>query len=586
MKKNNGFSNPDDGIQNEGIQNEQSVETVQDTSDSTPVKKGKKGKNSLADKHVIIDGQADAEENLPLEDNATIDPDIETIQEEKNEENSVSVKKIKKIKKPWSKKKKIIASCILGVIFLIIAGVGIYIVNLFNNPLSAFDDLAKQASNMPSQSQVPSETQSSSSDSPSPSKDPYEDLAAQADNSILKDMVNIILIGVDHSVERDTKHWDFKDFHSDVMIVLSINKVTKEVNMISLPRDTWAQIPGVKGIYKINASIDCGGGWPTEGGFNKVCETAEWMLGGKIPVDYYYAVDMNAVKGLVDSIGGVDYNVDLDFTIMGRSYKEGQQHMNGQAVLDYLRVRKGLPRDEAGDLNRIDRQKKMLVAIFDKLKQSNLLAQIPAILDAFNGNLYTNVNFAQTAALAVFMKDLDVAQIKMNAMGGHYDNLFNWNFVFTDQKKRVDLIKNIYGITVKQESKYTHEAAQKKWAEMYMPFFIEKAQGLLTPAKAKLDADATLPEYVPPTDGSAVPATTPAGFKQYGADVHALYYKANNEITALITLTGEAALTSIDQIKKDIVALCKKVGISIKDNYWDYKWEIDKTINEITVNFN
>ena len=237
----------------------------------------------------------------------------------------------------------------------------------------------------------------------------------------------------------------------------------------------------------------------------------------------------------------------------------------------------------------------MLVAIFDKLKQSNLLAQIPGILDAFNGNLKTNVNFAQTAALAVFMKDVDINQIKMYAMGGHYDNLFNWNFVFTDQKKRVDLIKKIYGVDVKQESKYTHDAAEKKWAEMYKPIFTGKAQGLLTSAKSKLDADAALPEYIAPTDGTPVPSTTPSGFKQYGADIWALYDKAQSEYAILALessdenskpLEGEEALKAIDQLKKDIASLCKKVGVPIKESYWDYKWETDKTINEITVNFN
>ena len=362
MKKMNGPQNDGPNDQNTDNQNEQNGEKPLASENFVPVQKGKK---TLVKKNAFIEGQVSDQESEPPADteetSSTVDvpdtkannPAMKSIPAEKSAGNAG--KKAKKIKKPWSKRKKIIVSSILGVIFLAIVGIGIYITTLLNNPLAAFEDVAHQASNMPSPTQTSSDEPS---ETPSVSKDPYDDLIAKADNSILKDMINILLIGVDHSVERETKHWDFKDFHSDVMIVLSINKVTKAFNMISLPRDTWAQIPGVKGIYKLNASIDCGGGWPTDGGFNKVCEAAEWMLGGNIPVDYYYAVDMNAVKGLVDSIGGVDYNVDLDFEIMGRSYKEGQQHMDGQAVLDYLRVRKGLDRDEAGDLNRIDRQKK------------------------------------------------------------------------------------------------------------------------------------------------------------------------------------------------------------------------------------
>ena len=207
-----------------------------------------------------------------------------------------------------------------------------------------------------------------------PTPNEYEQLVSQADFGLLDNIVNVLLIGVDHATERDT--WSGKKaFHADVMIVLAINTDTGTVDMISLPRDTYASIPGVKGIYKLNASIDCGGGWPTEGGFNKVCEAAEWMLGG-IPVDYYYAVDMNAVKGLADTIDGVDYNVDIDYTIQGRSYSKGMQHLDGQGVLDYLRVRKELG-DQSGDKNRVDRQKRLLVAIFEKLKASNMLVKLP-----------------------------------------------------------------------------------------------------------------------------------------------------------------------------------------------------------------
>ena len=84
-----------------------------------------------------------------------------------------------------------------------------------------------------------------------------------------------------------------------------------------------ARITGVKGIYKLNASINCGGGlYKDDGSYNpkgleKVCEAAEWMLGG-IPVDYYYAVTMTSLKDLVDLCGGLDYDMDIKFHIQGR----------------------------------------------------------------------------------------------------------------------------------------------------------------------------------------------------------------------------------------------------------------------------
>ena len=242
-------------------------------------------------------------------------------------------------KKPWSQNKKIVLITCLIAIPLILIGGTVYAYSILSDPMSQFDTIAEQASAL----LVQTESTASATDGVSPTEtiDPEQELLSEADLSMLENSINIMLIGVDHSEERDSDEWTGKTaFHADVMIVLNINTETGKVSMISLPRDTYAKIPGVDGIYKLNASIDCGGGWPTEAGFEKVCEAAEWMLGGNIPIDYYFAVDMNAVKGLVDAIGGVDYDVDISFYIQDRYYEKGEQHMDGQAVLDYLRVRK------------------------------------------------------------------------------------------------------------------------------------------------------------------------------------------------------------------------------------------------------
>ena len=413
----------------------------------------------------------------------------------------------KRVRRPWSVKRKVVVS-ILAVLLVALLGTGAYAYTIFQNPMGQFDNVAKQIVVMPTDQLSLSEGNTASAEmtaSAPPTPDEYERLVAGADMSMLKNIVNVLLIGVDHAVERET--WNGKKaFHADVMLVLAINTDTGTVDMISLPRDTYAQIPGVKGRYKLNASIDCGGGWPTEGGFNKVCEAAEWMLGG-IPVDYYYAVDMNAVKGLADSVGGVDYDVDVDFKMQGRSYSKGMQHMNGQGVLDYLRVRKELG-DLSGDDNRVDRQKRMLVAIFEKLKQSNMLVNIPDILDAFDGNLYTNTSLPQTAGLAAFAYNVDPKNIRVHSMGGQQRLVYNWSFCLTDQKARVSLIKEVYGVDVPIYEDFTANAIISKWNSLEGGAVRRSAKSVLAKVKAKLDADAKLPIYGEPTPTPAPTTTT------------------------------------------------------------------------------
>ena len=402
----------------------------------------------------------------------------------------------RKDKKPWSTKKKVIIT-VVSVLVAAILGIGGYALAIWANPMGQFDTVADQAT---SSATLPP-TLTSTAQTATPTIDPYDELVANADFSFMDNITNIMLIGVDYAEERET--WSGKHYyHSDVMIVLSINRDTNKVSLISLPRDTYAKIPGVDGIYKLNASIDCGGRWPTESGFQKVCEAAEWMLGG-IPVDYYYAVDMGAVKGLVDAIDGLEYDIDLSFKIQGRSYKAGLQHMDGQAVLDYLRIRKAQYIEESGqsgDLNRINRQKRMLIAIFEKIKQSNLLTNVPKIIDAFDGNLYTNTTFAQTAALAAFAYNIDAEDIAMYSMDGSYKNIFNWNFVITNQTNRLEIIETVYdGYDAPRYKDYMMDEAKQLWADMQAEWIAEKSDDVLKQVKAKLDADAQLPVYTEPT---------------------------------------------------------------------------------------
>ncbi len=351
--------------------------------------------------------------------------------------------------------------------------------------------------------------------------DPYEELMQKADTSMMKNIVNILLVGVDYATERET--WNGKkEWHSDVMIVLAVNFDENRADLITLPRDTYASIPDVKGIYKLNAAINCGGGlYNSDGSYNpksleKVCEAAEWMLGG-IEVDYYYAVTMTSLKDLVDLCGGLDYDMDISFTIQGRHYDKGMQHINGQGFLDYCRVRKtqnGLTASQAGDARRVERQKKILVALFSQMQADQLITKIPEIIETFNGDLFTNCSFSQTAALAAFAYHLDPANIGMYAMSGDQRSLYQWNFCFTDQKNRVNIIKDVYGVDAKQYAKYTLSYARYNWCDMLYPHYMELIEPLTKYVQKLIDEDDKLPEFTPepteePTPTPDEPTPTP-----------------------------------------------------------------------------
>jgi len=346
--------------------------------------------------------------------------------------------------------------------------------------------------------------QGEAAEAPTAPSSEYDTLMQQADTSMMQNIVNVLLIGVDYAEERLTEEWleegGSTAEHADVMIVLAINFDEQTVDMISLPRDTYAKIPGVTGIYKLNASLDCGGGlflrdasgqWlkdengnyvANDAGFDKVREACSWMLGG-IPIDYYYAVTMPAVKELVNAIGGVDYDLDVSFSMQGREYTAGQQHMDGQAVLDYLRVRKassGLGAGETGDGSRVNRQKDMLVAILNQLRDRNMLLKVPDILKSFEGQLFTNCSFEQTAALALYAYDMPSANIRMCSMDGIWSSKKSakLNFCFTDQEKRVSIIRDVYGIEVPEMRDCTMAYAYWFWNDLVAERYLSTCHAL------------------------------------------------------------------------------------------------------------
>ena len=379
-----------------------------------------------------------------------------------------------------ARKKKtrlIILFSVLGVLLAAVLVGFLYWNKLTRRPAEVFQETSSTPGPIP----TPSATQASSiANLKVLASDPFESASpvSTLDLSGMDNIVNILLIGVDYSEERET--WSGKDglsaAHADVIIVLAVNFDKNTASLISLPRDTYTLVPGVSGVYKLNGSLNCGGGLLAENGagFSKVCETASYLLGG-IPVNYYYAVTMPAVKELVNAIGGVDYRLDVSFSMQGRNYYAGKQHMNGLAVLDYLRVRteaSGPEPDQTGDAHRVQRQRKMLVAIFEQLKKKNMLSKIPEILEAFDGQLFTNCSFEQTATLALYAYNMPSKNISMQSMVGSGGNLYTWNFSFIKQDKRIELIRKIYGVDVPRIPEITESYARKvnqlKYADQYI----------------------------------------------------------------------------------------------------------------------
>ncbi len=264
--------------------------------------------------------------------------------------------------------------------------------------------------------------------------------------------LNILLMGIDAFESGGTTSGSMA--HTDAIMLIAINFDENKVDLISLPRDTMTTAPGHYGYYKLNGVFNVGiGGWfrPTgahdefSDGFLLTCRAAEEWMGG-ISIPYYYGLDFQAVIDIVDAIGGIDYDVDQRFTSMsGRhTYGKGMHHLDGDAVLGYLRIRQAA---DGLDSSRTARQRRMMVAIFKKLKNEGKLSQIPALISAANSGIYTNTTLSQTTALANYATKLDADNIQTRAMFGELGQIeYEWRYAYVDQQNRLDIIREVFGI--------------------------------------------------------------------------------------------------------------------------------------------
>ena len=259
----------------------------------------------------------------------------------------------------------------------------------------------------------------------------------------LTGMVNIALFGIDAYEDGSTTSGTMP--HTDANMIVAVNFDTKEVSLISIARDLFTNIPGHNGFYKFNGVFNVGGGMDDpNAGLALSCRTAEMWLGG-MSVPYYYGVDFQAVIDLVDALGGIDFDLDIElFSLDGMSIaKPGYQHLNGEQVFAYLRMRKGAG---AQDRFRTARQRRMMIALFKMIQEEGKLSMIPELLKIMEDDVYTNTTIAQTAALASFAAGVDPDSIQSYSFQGTMHGGYDWRYCAVDQQERIEILKKVYGI--------------------------------------------------------------------------------------------------------------------------------------------
>jgi LCP family protein required for cell wall assembly len=202
-----------------------------------------------------------------------------------------------------------------------------------------------------------------------------------------------LLTGSDSRADGGVKDDGTKGARTDTILLLHVPE-SGPTALISLPRDTYAEIPG-HGAAKLNAAF----AW---GGAPLLVETVEELSG--LTVDHYAEIGMAGVKNVVDAVDGVRlcYDKSVKDKDSRLKWKAGCHVVGGKTALAFARMRKA---DAEGDIGRAERQRQLVSAIMGKVDPKSL---------AFHPSQQVALIDAATAALTV---DQSMGIVDLGKMG-------------------------------------------------------------------------------------------------------------------------------------------------------------------------
>lgn len=257
--------------------------------------------------------------------------------------------------------KKKILFWVLGIIGILIVGGGVYAYTVYSKVSNTLDAVHKPLD-----------------------REKSEKREKKVDISDQKP-ISILMMGVDQRGEDQGR--------SDSLMLFTLNPTTKSMKIVSIPRDSYTEIVGKGTKDKINHAY-------AFGGIDMAVKTVENFL--NVPVDHYIEVNMDGFKDIVDAVGGVDVNNDLDFTYEGIHFEKGNIHLDGRKALHYSRMRKLDPR---GDFGRQMRQRQVIQGVIKQGATVSSLASYGDVLKAIEKNVKTSLTQDQMFDIQKNYKD-------------------------------------------------------------------------------------------------------------------------------------------------------------------------------------
>jgi len=251
------------------------------------------------------------------------------------------------------------------------------------------------------------------------------------------DIINILVLGTD---SRDVTR---ERGRSDAIIILSYNKKTDRIKMLSILRDSLVPIEGHR-WNRINAAYSFDGVGLAINTVNEVFD---------LDIQRFVVIDFNGVKNFINQVGGVDIKLTAaeakyfnKRNIFPEQVEAGVCHLNGSQALEYMRIRK-----IDSDFVRTSRQQKVIQVLANKIVAEKSLPEMYSLADFAFKITKTNISFAElTSVIAAFSDknggiDFDSDHVPFDGTYAYrrYNGMSIISFDVDDAASRIN--KFIYG---------------------------------------------------------------------------------------------------------------------------------------------
>ena len=237
-----------------------------------------------------------------------------------------------------------------------------------------------------------------------------------------KEPVNILVLGIDQRGEEKSR--------TDTIMVYYLDPINKKVKVLSIPRDTYVNIPGM-GMDKVNHAHSFGD-------IELTIETVKEFLG--IEIDHYVRINFEGFRRLIDLVGGVTIDVEKNITRGDIYIEKGLRHLNSEEALTYVRDRW----DPMGDIDRVKRQQKFIRALVREVNSFEpkwrLIAAIPHVYASGK----TDIPLKAAEETLTLLKDIDIDNAELEQIPGSFYNKNGISYWKPDLGKTAELVDRIF----------------------------------------------------------------------------------------------------------------------------------------------